>query len=132
VPRASPPGVDRDARREILGLAIGPSEAATFWLGFLRRLEQRGVQLVISDAQEGLKAVIAQVLKANRQRCRVRFVRNCPAAIAKGQRSIVAVAVRTISARDIAEVAHDPQQVNAMAINRVPVPCVARKTRQHR
>ena len=31
-------GVNQDGRREILGLGIGPSEAATFWLGFLRRL----------------------------------------------------------------------------------------------
>jgi transposase-like protein len=27
-------GVNRDGRREILGLGLGPSEAATFWLGF--------------------------------------------------------------------------------------------------
>jgi len=57
-------GVNRDGRREILGLGLGPSEAATFWLGFLRGLEQRGlagVKLVISDAHEGLKAEKKQI-----------------------------------------------------------------------
>src|SRR3954453_3247644 len=39
-------GVNQDGRREILGLGIGPSEAATFWLGFLRGLQQRGLSVV--------------------------------------------------------------------------------------
>ena len=59
-------GVNTEGRREILGLGLGPSEAAVFWLGFLRKLEKRGlkgVKLVISDAHEGLKAAIAQVFQ---------------------------------------------------------------------
>ena len=96
-------GVDRDGRREILGLGLGSSEAATFWLGFLRQLERRGlsgVQLVISDAHDGLKATIARVFKASWQRCRVHFMRNCLAYVAKGQHSMVAAAIRTIFAQD--------------------------------
>lgn len=31
-------GVNADGRREVLGLEIGPSEAETFWTGFLRKL----------------------------------------------------------------------------------------------
>ena len=31
-------GVNSDGRREVLGLAVGPSEAETFWTGFLRSL----------------------------------------------------------------------------------------------
>lgn len=71
-------GVNTDGRREILGLGLGPSEAAVFWLDFLRSLERRGlkgVRLVISDAHEGLKAAIAQVFKATWQRCRVQTIR---------------------------------------------------------
>jgi putative transposase len=48
--------VNTDGRREVLGMAIGPSEAQTFWVEFLRRPKRRrlaGVQLVISDAEEG-------------------------------------------------------------------------------
>ncbi len=39
-------GVNSDGRRELLGMAIGPSEAEVFWTDFLR-----GVKLVISDAR---------------------------------------------------------------------------------
>jgi hypothetical protein len=35
--------VNQDGRREIIGLGLGPSEAATFWLGFLRDLHKRGL-----------------------------------------------------------------------------------------
>jgi len=69
-------GVNAEGKREILGLGLGPSEAAVFWLDFLRSLEKRGlkgVKLVISDAHEGLKAAIAQVFKASWQRCRVHY-----------------------------------------------------------
>jgi putative transposase len=52
-------GVNSDGRREVLGLAIGASEAETFWTDFLRKLARHGlrsVKLVVSDAHERLKA----------------------------------------------------------------------------
>ncbi len=58
---------DAAGRREIVGLHIGPSEAETFWAGFLKSLVKRGlkgVKLVVSDAHAGLKAAIARVLGA--------------------------------------------------------------------
>jgi transposase-like protein len=72
-------GVNTDGRREVLGMAIGASEAETFWTEFLRGLARRGlrgVKLVVSDAHEGLKAAIAKVLHATWQRCRVHAMRN--------------------------------------------------------
>lgn len=33
-------GVNRDGRREVLGMAIGSSEAEAFWLEFLRSLKR--------------------------------------------------------------------------------------------
>src|SRR6184192_3204141 len=39
-------GVNGDGRREVLGLAIGTSEAETFWTDFLARRGLRGVKLV--------------------------------------------------------------------------------------
>src|ERR671926_343711 len=80
-------GVNGDGRREVLGMAIGSSEAETFWLDFLRGLTRRGlrgVKLVISDAHEGLKAAVTKVLRATWQRCRVHFGRNVLATVAKG------------------------------------------------
>ena len=90
--------VNAQGRREVLGLAIGPSEAETFWTDFLRSLTRRGlrgVKLVISDAHEGLKVAAAKVLGATWQRCRVHFMRNALAHVTKGQRLMVAAAIRT-------------------------------------
>jgi putative transposase len=72
-------GVNTDGRREVLGMAIGHSEAEPFWVEFLRSLARRGlrgVRLVVSDAHEGLKAAITKVLNATWQRCRVRLLKN--------------------------------------------------------
>jgi putative transposase len=55
--------VNTDGRREVLGMAIGASEAETFWVEFLRRLKRRGlagVKLVISDAHEGIEAAVVR------------------------------------------------------------------------
>jgi transposase-like protein len=72
-------GVTMSGEREVLGLDVGPSEDGAFWLQFLRSLLARGlqdVQLVISDAHQGLKGAIAAVLQgASWQRCRVHTIR---------------------------------------------------------
>ena len=59
--------VNTDGRREVLGMDIGPSEAETFWIEFLRKLKRRGlsgVKLVISDAHGGIKAAVTRVFQA--------------------------------------------------------------------
>jgi putative transposase len=89
-----------------------PSEAETFWSGFLKGLLKRGlkgVKLVVSDAHEALKHAIAKVLGATWQRCRVHWLRNalahvpiglCPiprrdvSSADRGQHSMVAAALR--------------------------------------
>src|SRR6202158_806576 len=85
-------GVNSDGRREILGMDIGASEAATFWIEFLRKLTRRGlrgVKLVISDAHEGIKAAVSRVLSATWQRCRVHFMRNALVHAGKTGRRVV-------------------------------------------
>ena len=101
--------VNTEGRREVLGMATGPSEAEPFWTQFLRSLMRRGlrgVKLVISDAHEGLKAAAAKVLKASWQRCRVHFLRNALAYANKGQRQMVFALINTIFAQETAEAAH--------------------------
>ncbi len=101
-------GANAEGRREVLGLAVGPSEAEPFWTEFLRGLARRGlrgVKLVISDAHEGLKAAIAKVLGATWQRCRVHFMRNALAHVPKGQREMVAAAIRTAFVQEDAQAA---------------------------
>ena len=59
--------VNADGRREVLGVATGPSEAETFWTGFLRSLADRGlrgVQLVVADDHKGLRAAARRVFDA--------------------------------------------------------------------
>jgi transposase-like protein len=102
-------GVNGDGRREVLGMAVGPSEAEPFWTKFLRSLTRRGlrgVKLVISDAHEGLKAAAAKVLSSTWQRCRVHFMRNALAYVGPSQRPMVAAAIRTAFTQETAEAAH--------------------------
>jgi putative transposase len=101
-------GVNGDGRREVLGLAIGTSEAETFWTDFLRKLARRGlrgVKLVISDAHVGLKAAIVRVLNTSWQRCRVHFMRNVLAHAGKQGRRVVSAFIATAFAQDDAEAA---------------------------
>jgi putative transposase len=101
-------GVNSDGRREVLGMDIGPSEAETFWTGFLRKLTRRGlrgVKLVISDAHEGIKAAAAKVLLASWQRCRVHFARNALAHAGRNGRRVVAAFIATAFAQNDAEAA---------------------------
>lgn len=94
-------------RREVLGVAVGPSEDGAFWLGFLRGLVARGlsgVQLVVSDAHQGLKTAVAAVLHgASWQRCRVHFIRNALAVVPKTAAQLVAATIRTVFAQPDAE-----------------------------
>jgi transposase-like protein len=102
-------GVNTEGRREVLGMAVGASEAEPFWLDFLRSLTRRGlrgVRLVISDAHEGLKAAVAKVLRARWQRCRVHFARNALAHAGRTQRRIVSAWIGTAYAQDDAASAH--------------------------
>jgi putative transposase len=102
-------GVTAAGRREVLGFAVGPSEDGAFWESFLRSLVGRGlkgVELVTSDAHEGLKGAIAAVLHgASWQRCRVHFVRNALALVPKGVQAMVAATIRTVFAQPTAKAA---------------------------
>ncbi len=101
-------GVNTDGVREVLGMAVGPSEAEPFWTSFLRSLMRRGlrgVKLVIADSHEGLKAAAAKVLKATWQRCKVHFLRNALAHAGKGQRQMVLAMINTVFAQETLEAA---------------------------
>jgi putative transposase len=100
--------VNTDGVREVLGMAVGPSEAEPFWSAFLRSLTRRGlrgVKLVISDSHEGLKAAAAKVLKATWQRCKVHFLRNALAHAGKGQRQMVLAMINTVFAQETLDAA---------------------------
>jgi putative transposase len=119
-------GVTEKGDREVLGLAVGDSEDGAFWTAFLRSLRARGlagVQLVISDAHEGLKGAIAAILLgAAWQRCRVHFLRNVLSRIPKGSAQMVLALIRTIWAQpDAGLVADQLDEVVAKLEPRFPV-----------
>jgi putative transposase len=102
-------GANADGRREVLGMAVGPSEAEPFWTKFLRSLTGRGlrgVKLVISDSHEGLKKAARKVFGATWQRCSVHFMRNALANVKPKHRGMVAAAIRTAFAQETEKEAH--------------------------
>ena len=95
--------VNDDGKREVLGVATGPSEAETFWTDFLRSLADRGlrgVQMVIADDHKGLRAAARRVFNATHQRCRVHWMRNALAHVSPKQRPAVAAMLKTIFAQE--------------------------------
>jgi putative transposase len=95
--------VNGDGKREVLGIATGPSEAETFWTDFLRSLADRGlrgVKLVIADDHKGLRAAARRVFNASLQRCRVHWMRNALAHAPAKQRAAVAAMLKTIFAQE--------------------------------
>jgi transposase-like protein len=69
--------VNAQGKREVLGLELATVEDGASWLAFLRSLVTRGlggVQLVISDAHQGLVEAVASVFAAAAwQRCRTHY-----------------------------------------------------------
>ena len=104
-------GVKANGEREVLGLDVGPSEDGACWVPCLRGLVARGlagVQLVISDAHEGLKDALRAVLQgASWQRCRVHFLRNALAYVPRAAAPMVAATIRTVFAQPDAAGAHE-------------------------
>ena len=92
--------VNAAGKREVLGIDVGTSEDGAFWLGFLRGLVARGlsgVELVTSDAHQGLREAVATVFAgASWQRCRTHFMRNLLTRVPKSAEKLVATTVRTI------------------------------------
>ena len=92
-------GVHQSGRREVIGLDVGAAETEAFWREFLRGLRARGlvgVRLCVSDAHQGLKQAIAQVLGCPWQRCTVHFLRDMLGHVNKAQQPMIAAAIRGI------------------------------------
>src|SRR5712691_6296140 len=120
-------GVHESGRREVLGLDCGECETEAFWREFLRSLVKRGltgVQLVVSDAHEGLKQAIAQVLGAPWQRCTVHFLREALGHARREQQPMLAALIRPIFNADSGEQARELLGGALAALER-PLPKVA-------
>jgi transposase-like protein len=117
--------VNADGQRELAGFDLFTSEDGAAWTAFLRSLVARGlagVQLVVSDAHEGLKNAIAAVLPgASWQRCRTHFMRNVLTQAPKSAQDMVATLIRSIFAQpDRASVLHQHSTVVGQLEGRFP------------
>jgi putative transposase len=73
-------GIDWDGNRQVLAVELANRESASIWKDFLIGLKERGlsgVQLVVTDAHEGLRKAVGEALPmAMWQRCYVHFLRD--------------------------------------------------------
>jgi putative transposase len=93
--------VHETGRREVIGIDLGEAETEAFWRDFLRGLRARGLQgvkLCVSDAHQGLKNAIGQVLGVPWQRCTVHFLRDMLGHVQKSQQQMVGAAIRQVFA----------------------------------
>lgn len=93
-------GVSDSGEREVIGVEVADGEMEDAWRSFLGGLVARGlrgVQLVISDAHQGLRKGIQGVLNgAAWQRCTVHFLRNVLARVPKTAQGFVAAALKGV------------------------------------
>jgi transposase-like protein len=103
-------GVGADGRRDVLGCSVSLSEAEVHWRAFLVNLKDRGlhgIELIVSDAHEGLQAARKAVFPSVPwQRCQFHLQQNA------GQ-YVPAVAMRAPVAADVRAIFNAPDQEEA-------------------
>jgi putative transposase len=95
-------GVRYDGFRELLGVEVADTESEATYQELFRSLKRRGlsgVELVISDDHESLKAAIARHFQgASHQRCQVHYARNLLGMVSYARRKELAADLRAIFA----------------------------------
>lgn len=93
-------GIDLEGKKECLGIGLGQSESAKYWLSVLNEFKNRAVNDVLIFAGDGLtgfpEALWAVYPQAEIQRCLVHLVRNSLAQMAWKDRKEVATCLRSI------------------------------------
>jgi len=105
-------GVDETGHRDVLGCSVSLSEAEVHWRAFLSGLKDRGLhglELIVSDAHEGLKAARKAVFPSVPwQRCQFHLQQNAGHYVTTvAQRAPIASEIRAIfNAPDLEEAEH--------------------------
>lgn len=105
-------GVDERGHRDVLGCSVSLSEAEVHWRAFLAGLKDRGlhgIQLIVSDAHEGLRAARKAVFPSVPwQRCHFHLQQNAGQYVSsQAMRGEVAADIRSIfNAPDLDEANH--------------------------
>jgi putative transposase len=94
--------VREDGMREILGVEVADTESEATYQEMFRSLKRRGlkgVQLVVSDDHEGMKAAIERHFQgAAHQRCQVHYMRNLLGMVGAKKRKELGADLRAIFA----------------------------------
>ena len=73
-------GVDKEGRKDLLGLYVSENEGANFWLSVLTNLQNRGVQDILIACIDGLKgfeeAIVSIFPQTEVQSCVIHQIRN--------------------------------------------------------
>ncbi len=108
-------GINLEGNKELMGLWIGESEGAKFWLGILNELQNRGVQDILIAAVDGLKgfpdAIETVFPKTEVQLCIVHMIRNSLRYVGWKDRKAVARELKTIYTAATAEAAEQAMEV---------------------
>ena len=102
-------GLRDDGYREILAVEVADTESESTYQELFRSLKRRGlsgVELVLSDDHEGLKAAVARHFQgASWQRCQVHYARNLLGMVGYARRKDLAEGLRGVFAARSREVA---------------------------
>ena len=100
-------GINREGRREVIGVAEGMKEDSASWEQFVRGMIERGlkgVRLVVGDRCAGLVATVDLMLpKARYQRCMVHFMRNVLSRTPPSHREWASAALKAVFAMESRE-----------------------------
>lgn len=100
-------GVDREGRREVIGVTEGMKEDAASWEQFVRSMIERGlkgVRLVVGDRCAGLVSTVDSMLPdARYQRCMVHFMRNVLSKTPPAHREWASAALKAVFAMESRE-----------------------------
>jgi putative transposase len=102
-------GVNLEGQKDLLGLWVGETEGAKFWLNVLTELRNRGVRDILIACVDGLKgfpdAIENLFPQTQVQLCIVHMVRNSLRYVSWKERKIIALDLRKIYAAPTAEAA---------------------------
>ena len=103
-------GLKNDGKKEVLGMWLGGSEAASFWMGVLTDLKTRGVEdilITVTDNLQGFTKTIRSVFpQADTQICVVHQIRNAAKYVVWKDRKAFAKDMKPIYSAVNREAAH--------------------------
>ena len=126
--------LNSEGHKELLGLWVGEAEGATFWLGVLTEIQNRGVHDILIAAIDGLKgfpeAIEAVFPKTQVQLCIVHMVRNSLRYVSWKHRKGVVRDLRKIYSAPSLEAAESALEAFAETWDEI-APLISRQWRTH-